>query len=99
MSKQRLKKGDFVYVTDGSYAHRVDEFELYTLIGLCRDKFKVIEVDVSHGFISNGADKAHDIFIENTVSGAIYLHSSQFVKKAEVCECSCCCKSCRNYRA
>jgi hypothetical protein len=75
-----MKKGDIVKIKDGSYAVRVDKFEILPKIGLCKDDFEVIEEAPFHGHIVSEHTNAllHDIFIKNTKTGAIYLHSKAF---------------------
>lgn len=79
-----LKVKDKVTIRDGSYAMRVDSYETYTSIGLCKDTFEVVQTNVNHGFIrSKGSPKKaiHDIVIKNTVTDTLYLHSSPMVNK------------------
>ena len=77
----RLIKGDKVLITDGSYAVRVDKYEEYSSIGLCKDIFEVMQTDrCSSHFKCDDHMFAHDIIIKNTVTGLMYLHSKAFVK-------------------
>ena len=83
-----LKKGDRVKITDGSYAVRVDEFEARPSIGLCMDDFIVVGCCGDSLQAYNGM-VAHDIFIQNTVSKRVYLHTSWMVMKV-INKCACC---------
>ena len=86
-----FKVGDMVAITDGSWAVRVDKHEKHTYIGLCRDMFEVTSKGPGGMRSTVCGGLTHDIFIKNTSTGAIYLHSSSFVKKADRRQC-CCCK-------
>ena len=94
MKAQDIRNGDLVLITDGSYAVRVDSFERCTSIGLCRDVFEVIDTVGSSNIKCFNGSLIHDIYIKNTVSGEVYLHSAQLVKKKVERECVCCCKCC-----
>jgi hypothetical protein len=74
-----MKTGDIVVITDGSYAVRLDNYELHTHIGLCRDKFKIICM-MDRFLTTRRGTVIHDIHIQNLKTGAIYLHSSSFVR-------------------
>jgi len=79
---QELHIGDIVRINDGSYAERLDKYDKFTNIGLCKDYFKVIKIMQIYKVIC-GCPRAenyfHDIHIKNLITGAIYLHSSSFV--------------------
>jgi hypothetical protein len=91
----QFKIGDIVRITDGSYAVRVDEYEKYTSIGLCRDLFEVIKKGEEYLYTKGSGILTHDIFIKNTTTGAIYLHSSSCVKRVcQCCKCPCCGRNC-----
>ena len=80
-----MEKGDIVKITDGSYAIRVDRYEKWASIGLCKDEFEIIaEPYFGSYFVSKNTDiPVHDIFIKNTITGAIYLHSKAFCRVVE----------------
>ena len=78
MEKKALKVGDVVRVTDGSYAVRIDAVEQYPLIGLNTNDFVVKRMSHStHLRCGNGKGQVvHDIWIRDTVTNKVYLHSS-----------------------
>ena len=77
MSSNDINVGDKVTIKDGSYAVRVDKYEEYSSIGLCKDIFEVIQVSSSWKSITCTVDlPVHNIVIKNTVTGKMYLHSA-----------------------
>ena len=77
-----MKKGDIVKIIDGSYAVRVDKFDLWPEIRPCKDDFEVVEENHSQGHIISFHTHTplHDIYIKNTRTGEIYLHSRVYCK-------------------
>ena len=77
-----MKKGDIVKIIDGSYAVRVDKFEIWSEIIKCKDDFEVIEETHYQGHIISfhTHNQLHDIYIRNTRTKAIYLHSRVYCK-------------------
>lgn len=92
MENKDIKVGDLVKIHDGSYAVKVSGFEPNIHIGTCRDPFEVVK-KIQDGGLNSYYSKVHDIFIKNTVSGEIYLHSVAFVSllKRPCSHCGCCC--------
>lgn len=80
-----MKEGDIVRIIDGSQAVRMDKYERASYIGLSKDNFKVIYVEPCSflRWVEDQDKVIHDIHIENLSTGAIYLHSSPYVKKVE----------------
>ena len=80
-----IKVGDIVKVIDGSYSARLDKYERRSCIGLSKDSFRVIWVSDYQNIIhSDQSTYLHDIHIQNTKTGEIYLHSSAFVRNIEM---------------
>lgn len=81
--REELKTGDKVKITNGNYAVRVDKFEEYNSIGLCKDVFEVIKPEINDEFIITKFREIpiHNIFIRNVKTNEIYLHSAAFVRK------------------
>lgn len=91
MENKDIKVGDLVKINDGSYAVKVSGFETYSSIGLRKQPFEVVKKIVDEG-LSSQWSKVHDIFIKDTESGEIFLHSAAFVSLIErPCKCCCCC--------
>lgn len=83
-----FKVGDKVKIIDGSYAVRLDSYETRSCIGLCQDTFKIIQL-VDTFLVERQSDTfAHDIVIQSTSTGKIYLHSSCMVElHTDICKC------------
>lgn len=77
----KLKVGDRVRIIDGSYAVRVDKYQEYSSIGLSEDNFEILQINGWHLQSVVTDNGIHDIFIQDTKNGKIYLHSSSFVEK------------------
>lgn len=88
MKRKDIEIGDLVKIKDGSYAVRVDKYEPHPNIGLCKNLYKVKGFTPNQHLITRGniPEQVHDVFIENTVTGAVYLHSAAFLDLA-VCPC------------
>lgn len=82
-----LKKGDRVVITDGSWAicvskkwNKETEHEITDPhIGWAKEEFEVVQTT----FVPENQRTLHDIFIKSTLSGEVYVHSSNMVKKVE----------------
>jgi hypothetical protein len=82
-----LKKGDRVVITDGSWAvcvskkwNKETEYEIaHPSLWLAKEEFEVVKKK----FVPGNQKMLHDIFIKSTLSGEVYVHSSNMVKKVE----------------
>lgn len=85
------KIGDRIKIKDGSYAVRVDKYDPHCGIGNCKDDFEIISLTHRDWLKSSPGCSTeiviHDVFIKNTITGAIYLHSLALCQKA-------CCPTC-----
>ena len=81
MKITEVEVGTKVLVTDGSFAVRVDAFEKFTSIGMCKNVFEVVKKNFNYDAIKCYTCPVHNIVIKNTVTGKMYLHSVNFVKK------------------
>lgn len=85
MSKElskKLKVGDVVRITDGSYAVRIDAVEQYPCIGLNKNDFVIQKVSHNkHLRCGSGTGQVvHDIWIRDLTTNRVYLHSSGMVR-------------------
>ena len=78
--KEELKVGDLVKIIDGSYAVKVNNYEEYTAIGHSQEIFK-IKSFIFDEFLVVSNTSVHNVFIQNTRTGEIYLHSKAFIRK------------------
>jgi hypothetical protein len=80
----KLKVGDNVKIDDGSYAVRVDCFQKSLNIGAGDREFSVLDFPNYIPVLKDSfGDGVHDIYIKDTESGRIYLHSSCSLTKVE----------------
>ena len=82
MSK-KFKVGDRVQVIDSSYGVRVDSYENFSYLDKGR-KYEVVgftEYSTLYNYTKSYV--VHDVYIKDTRSGRLYLHSQAFLKVVE----------------
>ena len=81
-----MKTGDKVIFKDCSYMVRVDKFEENSWDHKDTDIFEIIAFPNYPEVASRSNKSVHDVFIKNIKTGAIYLHSLQFCRLANIKE-------------
>ena len=81
-----MKIGDKVKLTECSYIIRVDKYEVNRYLHNNGYIFEIIEFPRYPKLHSGSCESIHDVFIKNVATGAIYLHSLQFCRLANIKE-------------
>jgi hypothetical protein len=79
-----LKKGDYVSVYDFSFIERVDSWESNVYINDTEDTvFKILEIKPLNFLrtVNDSERPIHDVYIQDTKTKKIYLHSLYLCKK------------------
>ena len=86
-----MKKGDRVKLIDCSYIVRVDRVRMDRFVETGyeyneKDIFEIVDFPIYPELTSGSNKSVHDVFIKNTTTGNIYLHSLQFCRPANIKE-------------